>query len=232
MERYIGVKKFIESFKPVIDWEKKAKRAAKEKNVSVEEVKAEWEKKRKKGVDVHKRIQQELENQEGVTSWNIDFTNTGEFYEGLPEQDEKLENGIYLERPCFSPKQGLIGFPDKIEIKRNEINIEDYKTFGTLYRVAPSIRVGGKLIKNSYNEPVAHLDDCNYVDTCLQLSLYMYMLWENNRNLKVGKLYLTHIITDDEGNILDRVREEVPYLRDEVRKLLEYKRQRNASKTI
>jgi hypothetical protein len=224
VERYIGVKKFIESFKPTIDWEKRARKKAKEKGVSVEEIKAEWEKKRINGINAHKTIQQEMEGLEGVNSWNIDFTDSDGFYTNLPEKDDKLENGIYLERPCFSHKQGLIGFPDKIEVKKNEISIEDYKTFGTLYRVASGIRVGGKLIKNSYHEPIANLDDCNYIDTCLQLSMYMYILWENNRHLKVGKLYLTHVKLDEEGNILDRVREEVPYLRTEVRLLLDYKR--------
>lgn len=225
MGELIGVHKFLNRFKPEIDWEKKAKKKAKEKNVPIEDIKAEWEKKREMGINIHKRIQKELEGLEGVQSWEIDFKDSGGFYEGLPEKDEQLQNGIYLERPCFSHKQGLIGFPDKIEVKNNTINIEDYKTFTKLYRTSQSIRFGGKVLKDSYSHPVAYLDSCNYIDTCLQLSLYMYMLWENNRTLKVGRLYLTHIVIDDNEKIISRNKEEVPYMREEVRKLLDFKRQ-------
>lgn len=223
--KLIGVHKFLQLFKPEIDWEKKAKKKAKENGVTVEEIKAEWEKKRKAGINVHKRIQQELEGLEGVQSWNIDFTDKDGVYEGLPEKDTPLSNGIYLERPCFSYKQGLIGFPDKIEVKNNAINIEDYKTFSKLYRTSPALRVGGKVIKDMYSHPVDYLDSCNYIDTCLQLSLYMYMLWENNRSLKVGKLYMTHIVIDENENIISRNKEEVPYMREEVRKLLDFYKQ-------
>lgn len=229
MEHYIGVNNFLSGFRPIIDWEKKAKRKAKDTGVSLEKIKEEWEQKRIRGKNVHKKIQKEEEGKEGVKSWNIDFSDKGGFYDGLPEKDEQLENGIYLERPCFSPKQGLIGFPDKIQVKNNEITIEDYKTFGTLYRTAPTLRVGGRVIKDSYINPVSHLDSCNYVDTCLQLSFYMYILWENNRHLKVGKLYLTHVVADENENIIEMKKEEVPYMREEVRALLEYKRRNNVS---
>lgn len=225
MSELIGVNRFLQSFKPEIDWEKKAKKKAKEKGVAVEEIKAEWEKKRIAGINVHKRVQKELEGLDGVQSWNIDFTDIGDVFQGLPERDTHLSNGIYLERPCFSHKQGIIGFPDKIEVINNTINIEDYKTFSKLYRTSPSLRVGGKVYKDMYSHPIPYLDSCNYIDTCLQLSLYMYMLWENNRHLKVGRLYMTHIVIDENENILSRNKEEVPYMREEVRKLLDFHKQ-------
>lgn len=230
--RYIGVHKFLDRFKPDIDWDKKAKNKAKEKGVTKEVIEEQWEKKRELGKVVHKKIQQEEAAKEGVKSWNIDFINKGGFYEALPEKDTQLENGIYLEKPIFSYKQGLIGFPDKIEVKNNEINIEDYKTFTKLYRTSPTLRVGGKVLKDSYSYPIPYLDACNYIDTCLQLSLYMYILWENNRHLKVGKLFLTHIVIDESGKIQSRNKEEIPYMREEVRKLLQYKRDNDDSKII
>lgn len=223
----IGVKRFLQGFKPEIDWEKKAKKKAKEKGVSVEEIKKDWKKKELLGIKIHKKLQKDLENLPNVQSWDILFTNKDDIFSKLPEKDIQLTNGIYLERPCFSHKQRLIGFPDKIEITNNTINIEDYKTFNKLYRTSPSLRIGGKVFKDSYSYPVSYLDSCNYIDTCLQLSIYMYILWENNRSLKVGKLYMTHVIADENENIISINKEEVPYMREEVKKLLDFYKQNN-----
>lgn len=229
--KYIGVHKFIDSYKKDVDWDAVAKKKAKEEAISAEEIKERWEKKRTDGIKIHKELQKELESKSNVKSWNIDFKKQGDFYINLPEQDDKLENGIYLERPCFSSKQGLIGFPDKIEVIKNTINIEDYKTFSKIKRTNVE-RYGAKVIRKTFKEPILHLDDCNYNDTCLQLSLYMYILWENNRHLKVGKLYLTNIYLDEDGNKEKIEKQEVPYLREEVKILLQHKKKKHGSKII
>ncbi len=231
---FIGVNNFIASFKPEIDWNKKAKRKAKDLGITVDEVKEKWAKKRDIGIKIHRDIHNEeianppsgMELHSHLAAYDEE---TGDkliapSINGIYPNGKLNNNSIYLERPCYSFKQGIVGIPDKIEVVKNTINIDDYKTYTNLYRTSLAIRVGGKLYKEKYNAPVAHLDACNYIDATLQLSLYMYILWENNRNLKVGKLFLTHIKTDDNGKILSKEREEVPYMREEVRTMLTHKR--------
>lgn len=229
--KYIGVHKFIDGYKKDVDWEAKAKAKAKEEGVPIEEIKELWNKKREYGIATHKELQKELELLPNVKSWHIDFTKKDDFYINLPEEDDRLENGIYLERPCFSSKQGIIGFPDKIEVKSNTINIEEYKTFSKIRRTSVQ-KFGAKVIRYTFKEPLINLDVCNYNDTCLQLSLYMYILWENNRHLKVGKLYFTNIFLDENGNREKIEREEVPYLREEVKLLLQHKKKKDGGKII
>ena len=116
-----------------------------------------------------------------------------------------------------------MGFPDKIEIKKGYINITEIKTFKRLNRTSPSIKIGTKFIKAKYNYPLEHLDDCNYVDTILQLSLYMFLVWNSNKKYKIGKLFIRHIITNSSDEIIEEKYIEVPYLREEVKLMLKYK---------
>lgn len=224
----IGVTPFISMFKPVVDWNKKAKRKAKEEGVSEEEIKKEWEEKKEKGNRIHLKLQSELEGRENVLSYHTDFSGEGAreaLIAALPEKDEKLENNkIYLERPIFSHKQGLWGFPDKIEVVKNTIHIQDYKTWNAIYRVSQTIKTPTGFGKEKFYKPIDNLDNCNFNEAILQLSLYMYILWENNRHLKVGNLSIKHIQSNSQDDIIGEEVIEVPYFREEIRELLKYKK--------
>ena len=58
-----GVKEFIESFKTPVDWEKKLKTKSKERGMTVDELRREWEdariKGQTKGESLHHRKRQE-----------------------------------------------------------------------------------------------------------------------------------------------------------------------------
>jgi len=220
----INITDFIKGFKPEVNWDTKAKKLAKDKGVSINDVKDEWEKKKQKGIYIHSNIQEELKKDpECIYSGDVNSRGITGNYEPI---EEKLKNGLYLEKPIISIRHGLVGVPDKIYIHKNTINVEDFKTFEKIYRTSPSIKIGSKYIKEKMAGPLSELDNCNYIDTVLQLSLYMRLLWESNRDLKVGKLYMTHVIADDNNKILEKNTEEVPYLREEVQNLLKYKKER------
>lgn len=214
-------------FNPV-DWDKKLRSKAKAKGVKPEELQKEWNANKDKGIAIHKKIQEELEKEDDVVSYHTDFTGKGrveEILNSLPDKDDKLENGkTYLERPVFSRKQGIWGFPDKIVVKRNTIHLEDIKTWKVMYRSSAVIKTPTGWSKEKFLKPLDHLDTCNYWDAVLQLSLYMHILWENNKNLKVGKLYINHITTNSKDVIIGREKIEVPYLREEIQNLLKYKK--------
>lgn len=222
----IGVKNFINLFKEEKDWGKIAKSKAKDRGISVEELLEEWEEIKQRGIRVHGRLQSKAEELDNVETYyrTFEYNKEGERVYTAPEKDEKLENDkIYLERPIFSHKQGLLGYPDRIDVVKNTIHLQEYKTWDELRRTSVT-KVGNKVIRYKMKRPVSHIDDCNFQDAVLQLSIYMYLLWENNRHLKVGKLEIRHITLNDSEDIIGEDIYEVPYLRQEVRDMLSHKR--------
>jgi hypothetical protein len=111
-----------------------------------------------------------------------------------PEQN--LTEGIYPEHMVYLKSAGICGQADRVEIINNAINIYDYKTNKEI-KTSAYTNWEGKSDKMS--EPIAHLDDCNYVHYSLQLSIYMYIIHKHNPNLKPGKIILEHIIFKKEG---------------------------------
>ena len=47
--------------------------------------------------------------------------------------------------------------------------------------------------------PLNHLDDCNFNHYALQLSIYMYIMLKHNPKLKPGKMFIHHVIFEEEG---------------------------------
>lgn len=70
--------------------------------------------------------------------------------------------------------------------------------------------------------PLEHLDDCNHVHYCLQVSLYAYML--EQFGYKPNNLKFTHVVLDpdDETVILEQVEYHSSYLKKEVISMLNY----------
>lgn len=213
----IGVKELIEQFKQPVDWEAKAKRIAKRDGVSTKDILDEWEKKRLDGIKIHEIIQKS-EPEDAI----VYERGTGLYSnEEAPELDNKFSlNGTHLERPVSSSKYGVIGYPDKVKVKNGFVSLTDHKSWEKIYRSSSRIAENGfKIPPKKFLPPIDHLDDCNYNEACLQLSLYAYIISENNRNLKIDKLYINHILHAN-GKIVDQNLIEVPYLRKEVKLLL------------
>lgn len=147
--------------------------------------------------------------------------------------DQKLTPGIYPEHFVYLLSKGVCGQADLIKVIDDEIHIIDYKT-------NKEIKTEGYKGRNGVKKmlpPLQHLDDCNFNDYCLQLSTYMYIMLKHNRYLKPGKMEIHHIKfgveeLDENGYpitsidamgepvVLEIIPYEVPYLKNEVEKML------------
>jgi len=156
---------------------------------------------------------------------------------------QKLVNGIYPEHFVYLKSAGICGQSDRVEVVNNYVDIIDYKTNKEIKREGFKNWEG--LTKKMVG-PCAHLDDCNYNHYTVQLSLYMHIILKHNPGLKPGKLVLHHIIfekdyedaygypiykKDTEGNYIVKtlVPYEVPYLKDEVRAMINWYLQHKVS---
>ena len=219
----IAVKDFISSFKMPVDWTAKAKKAAKDRGIKLDDVIKEWEEAKQKGItkgnSLHLRKQNEFIDSENYVKYNYIKTDGDFVYD---PKNYKVENGfIYDEKPFVLNKYNLIGIPDRVIIKGNKINIDEFKSDKAIYMSAKSIKAGMKVIKKKMLYPINHMDDCNYVHHALQASLYMRLVWENNKTLRPGEIRILHTIHDEDT--LEPKKEviiKVPYLRNEVELLL------------
>lgn len=143
---------------------------------------------------------------------------------------QKLLSGIYPEHLVYLRSVGVCGQSDLVEIAHGKIHITDYKTNKEI-KLKSFVNWEG--IAQKLNQPVSHLDDCNYFHYALQLSAYMYMIQKHNPNLQPGSLILHHVVFDVEGEdeygypIVSRTEQgdpivkevipyELPYLKEEV----------------
>lgn len=224
----IGVKDFIKDFKKPFDTESKAinkakailkERGEKATKELVEEEKMnillEWDNKREQGERIQKKLCEQDIKKDPENTILGEYKNFED--KVFTKNDCKLENNkTYLEKFLISNKHGVLGYADKIVVRRNTIHITDNKVVEVLYRKSGFTTATGFKVPPVYMQPpLQHLHECNYMDAVLQLSLYMYLAWENNKLLKPGKLYINHIIAS-EGKIRSKELIEVPYLRKEV----------------
>lgn len=218
-----GVKEFLESFKSPVDWEKKLKTKAKERGMTADELRREWEDARIKGLtkgeSLNHRKRQEYADAENYIYHAYKKHEEGEEY---TQQDFEVKEGfVYDEKPFIVPKFGLIGIPDRIMVVNKCVNIDDFKSDKEIYKESYRITNGKFSTKKKFQQPIAHLDECNYLLYNLQLSLYLRMVLQLNKHLRPGVLRILHTKHNEET--LEPVKEtiyEVPYLRREVEALL------------
>lgn len=181
----------------------------------------EWEDKRKRGIKYHEK----LNNQDlaELPNCTLEGRKNNEPDEYIDHSCEVENNHIYLEKFICSHRYNIIGFADKVEVKRNTINVIDAKVVDKIHRSSSHQAANGhNIVGDKMEYPLEHLDDCKYNKYALQLSLYMYLLWENNKYKKVGKLYIRHIRLNDNDKLLWDKMIEVPYMRNEVKAILKY----------
>ncbi len=155
---------------------------------------------------------------ENELKWGIPITNL-------------TTNTIYPELIIYDLDFNLCGQADKVIVTDTHINIGDYKTdksidfkgYSSTWKKA-----------EKFKAPISHLDNCNGNMYALKMSLYMYMLWKQNRHLVPGKLFIEHItlkrdaegipILDDYGKpiILNEETILIPYLKREVMDMLKH----------
>lgn len=242
---YIGVKELISELKKPFDRLGKATTKAKanlkergeslrDKELLQEEIDlilAEWDRKRDMGIKVHGQLCAKELKENSKSIFEGYKSSVFSSSEPILKVESKLENNTtYLEKKLISNKYKIVGFADKIDVYRSTINITDNKTTDRIYRSSSYKNDKGFHIKGaSMSEPISHLDECNYIEAVLQLSLYMYLAWENNKNLKIGKLFIRHIKLNDAGKKLSDTLIPVPYMKDEIKKILKYRLLNNES---
>lgn len=117
----------------------------------------------------------------------------------------------------------ISGQVDYLQISNNEVVIRDWKTNREIKKESYYDKTTKSKQKMKY--PLTHLDDCNWVHYCLQLSTYAYMLEKIKPSLKIKHLYINHFDHDE-----NETEYECPYLKDEVTKMLLHYRRENKKK--
>lgn len=231
-----GVKEFIQSYKKSFDREasaiKKAKKILKDRGeratkeaVQSEKslILAEWDRIRENSSLIHNNIAKE-----DLSSIKNCIYDGYIPYDGIPlsEIDEScnivIKGNTYLEKKIVYKKYNLIGYIDKIEVSNDlNVTITDHKVWNDIYFSSSYTAENGyRVAPTFFNHPISHLQDCNFIEASLQMSMYAYIIWTFNKKLKIDKLQINHIKVDDSGAILDKNIIKVPYLLKEVKDLL------------
>ncbi len=230
---YTSVSKVLHSLEKEKNWKVIAKKYATKVGKTVAEVEASWKEENDKSVlrgkSYHTQKQVELldigvVHRKGKLCDVKGYIPTGITSGEITQLDCVLQNNtVYTEMMVWDESTGICGTADEIEIVDNTININDHKTNKEIKKEGFLTPRG----REKFLYPVSHLDDCNWNKYCLQLSLYMYMLWRKNKHLKVGKLTLNHVEFDKDGKPTKINPMDVPYLRDEVRAITEWWKTKN-----
>lgn len=147
---------------------------------------------------------------------------------------QKLESGVYPEHMVYLKSAGICGQSDLVEVINDRIYIIDYKTNK---EIKTESFVNWEGVSDKLSFPLLHLDDCNFNHYALQLSIYMYIMLKHNPKLKPGKMFIHHILFEEEDKdangypvtkysiegdpiVKEVIPMEVPYLEDEVRSII------------
>ena len=109
---------------------------------------------------------------------------------------QRLDPGVYPEHMVFLKSAGICGQSDLVEVVNGYVNITDYKTNKEIKTESFKDWEG---ISEKLLMPVNNLDDCNFNHYALQLSIYMYIILKHNPKLQPGKMYIHHVIFEEES---------------------------------
>lgn len=238
-QELISVSKFAKKFEAYKDWYAIAKKYAKKNGETPEFWQAKWREKGFKSSEVgtlyHSIREQELiNNNASHYEGTVCSRKMCDFFEGakwgIPITN-LTPNTIYPELIIYDLDFGISGQSDKVIVTDTHIHIGDYKT-------DKSIDFKGYSSEwkkaEKFLPPLDHLDNCNGNMYALKMSLYMYMLWKQNRHLVPGKLFIEHVqlkrdeegipMLDEEGKpiVLREDIIELPYLKREVVDMLKH----------
>lgn len=229
----ISVSAFTKNFEPIKDWKAIAIKYAKKNGGTGAEWQAKWKEKADKssavGTLFHTIREEELLAElhpeffgvicDKIECEYIDGVKVGFPLTNLPS------NSVFPELMIYDLDYGVCGQSDKVVTTKTHIHVMDYKT---------DKEIAFKAFSNDWVKPekmlapLQHLDNCNGNWYSLKMSLYMYMLWKQNKHLKPGKLIIEHVhLKRDEDGIpmLDKTNKpivlkmeeiELPYRKSEV----------------
>jgi hypothetical protein len=202
---YTPVTYFTKSFQPWVDWDKEAEKKAKKLGISKEELKKQWKDKAdraaEKGTAFHKLMEDKyIQSTDGIEVCDTKCPVTSySTIEGVKEDSSMYleDNTIYTEKMIWSRKFRICGTADLVEVVNGKINVKDYKTNEKLdFESWKHPILGSRKLRF----PVNGLDDCNFNVYQLQVNVYMYMLLQANRNLKIGDMEILHVSFKEDGS--------------------------------
>lgn len=201
----------------------KATKAAVEDEVKL--VLEEWETRTTFGEEAHTQIRkQTLAKYPEAIYEPLDFLSSDLEDTFIPEETNNLQlNTLYLEKRLVSNLYKIVGYADELHVDaKGYIHITEIKSFRTLRRTYTAKADNGFLIIDNFFHPINHLIDCNYIETALQASFYMYLAWLSNKHLKPGTITIKHLkLDEDTGFILEtKTITQVPYLLNEVKAII------------
>jgi hypothetical protein len=222
----IGATGLIEQYTQDFDSQAVAERVAERDNKSVQEVLDEWKQK----------------NEWACEKGHLGHCYAQETWEQLypsPIWFDDEEKRIAINRICNQADNFYNDYKDRLELVYNEYVIGGYE-----YNLASAIdalfinKLTGGLILVDYktnsdihkNEryakqmkvPLSHLKDTTLNHYAIQLSIYKYLV-EKYTNLKIEEMFIVWFSENiDNYEII-----EIPYLKDEVIKILENRREKN-----
>ena len=199
--RYYSVTQILKRYKVPFDADgKQAIKSAAKKGVTVEEIKRQWKEAgdvaNSHGTNVHKSLQDYVE--QGLIN---------EEHKKIIASFIKLGiNDVRSEEIVSHQGLKIAGTVDLIERYKDRINIYDFKTNKQIRKFSE--------YGNRFLPPISHLEECEYINYALQLSLYAWMLEQKGE--KIGKLAILWI------NPKTQEMEEIPtvYMKETVMNLI------------
>lgn len=244
---WISVTRLLDYFKEKFNAEEQAIKSSKNKkskwfNMTPLEIQACWEAESQRSIETgnfyHKQREDDIIALDTITREGLVLPVVKPIIkDGIKyAPDQRLDNGIYPEHMIYLKSCGLCGQSDRVEVISNRVDILDYKS-------------NKEIVKESWKDwkgnskkmlhILKHIDDCNFNHYSLQLSIYLYIILRHNPMLKPGKLQLQHVSFEKEGEdkygypilrkdkdnnyiVKDVVIYDVPYLKTEVKNMIDY----------
>lgn len=199
---WISVTRLIHFFKEPFDEMTMSVVCSKGKNPKYvgktpEEIRAIWKAENTRAVTLgswyHDQRERDVLSCTTITRKGKDLTIINPLMDGVVKLApiQQLAEGIYPEHLIYLKSAGICGQADRVEIVEDCIDLYDYKTNKKIETEGFKNKKTGKTKKML--PPLSHLDDCNFNDYALQLSIYMYMMNKHNYNLQPGIMRIDHI---------------------------------------
>lgn len=227
----ITVTSIIDSLVPQKNWKEIAKKHAKKHGETPQYWEDKWklksESSKEAGLIVHSTMEEDLKKNGFILEGNRFIVKAFDKTGGDPVV--KLENNCsYPELSIHDKDSNVYGRVDNVYVKNRKIYITDTKTDEKIeMRAFTNEWVKAEKLLS----PCSHLDNCNYNIYSLKLSMYMYILWKQNPNFRVGDLILNHISIKRDSDGIPILENNIPvitnakrinllYRKEEVKKIL------------
>ena len=234
----ISVTRFIAEYENEFDQLGIAERCAIKQNKSVEEILAEWKYKAdfacSKGTTCHEYAQSLWSKEQWIPTGII---RSGEFITAVEKikiqannfyQDykDRLEH-LFDELPIGSEEYDIASCVDHLFYNKltGGLVLVDYKTNSTLKGYNDDIK--NRRYTKKMKVPLHNIDDDSLHHYYIQLSIYKFLI-EKYTGLKVDEMFIVYMSENIENYEII----EIPYLYEEVRKILELRRANKMAKML